>query len=414
MHKATAKVLESAGYGLIATLPVLMVFANRSSPLLLVLAMCGVAGALALDGALPALTRQAVHVLRSPFVRLGGVALAWAGVSLAWSPRPDVSIWALGELAVPLATSIVLALCWRVRPPANWFPLALSAGLCLASLLIVIEMKFGFPLRALYGGRLGAFVENRPTLTVLLLAWPGLLLLNGRLRLLSLSACMVCIAAAVIASYSGAAKLGLIAGTATAALAALRGRLVARLLTAGLIAIVCIQPYFGTLAATLLPDRLLDVTAEAHSRERIAIWQSFEAVVRQRPMTGLGFGTSAVAGQSAAASHVAPERKEMLGASHAHNAPLQVWVELGLPGTALLIWALVFVGRRLETATVHSRIVGSALLASVSAVGMVGHGAWQGWWIAAVGLACALLSIPAQADSTPIRDASGSRNGEFL
>jgi len=37
--------------------------------------------------------------------------------------------------------------------------------------------------------------------------------------------------------------------------------------------------------------------------------------------------------------------------------------------------------------------VGLMTLMAASAIGLVSHGAWQGWWIAAIGLAAALLTL---------------------
>jgi exopolysaccharide production protein ExoQ len=99
----------------------------------------------------------------------------------------------------------------------------------------------------------------------------------------------------------------------------------------------------------------------------------------------------------------------MLGVGHPHNAALQIWVELGAVGAALAFLVFAFLLRsiaRLDAGAAAPRL---ALVAGAGMVALVGHGAWQGWWIACLGLAAVLfrtaseagedLSAPGQAPS---------------
>lgn len=392
--------LERTGHGLLAALPVLMVFANRSSPLVLGLAALLLTASLVRHGLGPTLTRKASALWLSPLGRVGMIALGWAAVSTAWSADHGNSLRALGELLVPLLASMMLAACWQARKPPDWFVPALSVGLCLSGLLIIVEVKLGFPFRNAYRGRLDLYVENRPTITALLLLWP-LLIWPSQRPLATRIAMVAIIAVAVTVSYSGAAKLGLAAGLAASGLAWLLPRHAPRLCIGVLIGLLCIQPFIGTIAGALLPEPLVKATEEAHSRERIAIWQSFGDVARARFASGIGFGASARAGQDPVAGEIASDRREMLDVGHPHDALLQGWVELGLPGAALIASMLVLLCAQLERATKLKRLSGLGLFASASAIGLVGHGAWQGWWVAAIGLACALLALPVRAPAGP-------------
>jgi O-antigen ligase len=66
--------------------------------------------------------------------------------------------------------------------------------------------------------------------------------------------------------------------------------------------------------------------------------------------------------------------------------PLQVWAETGLAGVlvalGLLLWGVVRPLSRLEARRLAPRF---AAFAAILAVALVGHGAWQGWWLALLG-----------------------------
>jgi O-antigen ligase len=76
---------------------------------------------------------------------------------------------------------------------------------------------------------------------------------------------------------------------------------------------------------------------------------------------------------------------------HPHNAALQVWVELGAIGAALAIAVVVLLLRRIAKLPGEMLAVSLALLSAVAAVSLVGHGAWQAWWPAAIAAAIVWL-----------------------
>jgi uncharacterized membrane protein YjjP (DUF1212 family) len=57
--------------------------------------------------------------------------------------------------------------------------------------------------------------------------------------------------------------------------------------------------------------------------------------------------------------------------------------------TSLVLWVL----SSLSGAPPEIRRVGLMTLMSACAIALVSHGAWQGWWISAVTLAAALLTL---------------------
>jgi O-antigen ligase len=79
---------------------------------------------------------------------------------------------------------------------------------------------------------------------------------------------------------------------------------------------------------------------------------------------------------------------------HPHNGPLQLWLELGLPGAALAALAWVFLFRR--AARDERSLVGAATAASAAVYvlfGCVSFGVWQEWWLALGALAAVIAAL---------------------
>ena len=142
-----------------------------------------------------------------------------------------------------------------------------------------------------------------------------------------------------------------------------------------------------------LPPALHSELAGSHSRDRVDIWLSFGAALREAPLVGHGFGSAARLGAAAVAGAVAPAHATYLAVGHPHSAPLQVWVELGAIGAALAIASLFLLVWRMTGWSREARLFGLPLLAAVASVSLVGQGAWQGWWPAAIGASIVLFRL---------------------
>ena len=72
---------------------------------------------------------------------------------------------------------------------------------------------------------------------------------------------------------------------------------------------------------------------------------------------------------------------------HPHNASLQIWLELGIPGA--LLGAVLLAGMCLRAGTLPDRaerVAATGLILSGLVVGNLSFGIWQIWWIAALAL----------------------------
>lgn len=390
-HSISRK-LNVIGHGFIVALPVAMVLANRSSPLFLSCAAIFVTAAhLVASGAtsyLPIIRRMRTGI----FIGLL-VAIAYALLSLTWTIKPEAAILALGEAVIPIFASAFLIVGWRITEPPRWLFKALAVAMLIAAGLVAVELLLDSPLRQIYGGRLGSYVHNRPVVTLLLLLWPVLswAMLCGRekLGLTLLSALTV----VIIISDSEAAKLGLLVAAGTWMLVRAFPKRINHIFVVALLGFIWIQPVFGNIVAEMMPAHLIELTKAGHSRERIEIWQAFGEVAQKHPATGTGFASVAFMKDHSVMAEVDPSLRRPLEMGHPHNAYLQVWVELGLPGVLIMSWLVLWGMGRLSEEPASARRMGLVALLCASAIALVSHGAWQGWWIAALTLVAALFSI---------------------
>jgi len=132
---------------------------------------------------------------------------------------------------------------------------------------------------------------------------------------------------------------------------------------------------------------------------RLYIWQFAAGRIAEKPLQGWGMdGARTIPG----GNQPLPTGGVALGL-HPHNGPLQIWLELGLPGALLAaatLWlAFATAGRlpnRLDRAAACAMLVAALTVASLS------FGIWQSWWVATMGLFAALaggaLGGPARTD----------------
>jgi O-antigen ligase len=385
--------LTSTGYALLALLPLAMWIANRSAPLVLTLAAAAfTAATITADGWRVPL-RRLLDALRSPVGFAISAFLLWSLVTLAWSHRPAQGLRMWGELVLPLLCGLAIAVSHRFRPGVT-VSRALALSLVVASVLIIVELGSGLSQRIMLGvGKQYGFVFNRPALTCLFLAGavlPGLWSRAGIskhdrfLAWLSSGSVVVAVIAMIFVSDSGAAKLGLAILVAVWAVAQFLPRLALWAVMLGFALTMALSPVIGRLTDAAFPPSLYKELQEAHSRERVDIWLSFGEAILARPLLGSGFGTSAALDSHPVALRVSEAHRPMLAVGHPHSAPIQAWVETGAPGAAILafagmacLWRL----RRLPAGRLAPRL---ALFAAGFGVASVAHGAWQGWWIAAL------------------------------
>ena len=377
--------LSGVAFLLVAfVLPLLMVAANRSSIAVFVSAAAWALLASLLGNQGRAALARLGGLLATPEALAVMLFVAWSLVSIAWSPDIAGSLFAVGEALLPVGALLVLLVTLADRPP-RWLPVVALAGIGLTLVGLPFELRDGLRLRHILSDRVFSYSLNRAMVVALLLALPCIgLLLRWKRPLVALAA-LLALAVVTLISDSGSSVLGLIAALAAYAFARLAPRLAVGFGLACALFALFGAPLMGDVASHLIPERAVMAIEDSHAVERIGIWQSFGEVARLRPWHGVGFDASAKLADSAVADEIPPQYRASLSWGHPHNAFLQIWVELGIPGVVLAAICLFFLFRALVQQPDEEIAIRLAAIAAVLAIAIESHGAWQGWWFAGIG-----------------------------
>jgi O-antigen ligase len=242
---------------------------------------------------------------------------------------------------------------------------------------------------------------NRSAAVFAILCFPAALAaqrrFGWRIALLLLAATL----ALSVAVQGHKAALSVAIGVGVLAAGLLLGRRLIPLVAAGAVVLIVTAPLQpAVLAVVPGPWTTSETPSVTH---RILIWQFVSDHVRERPLLGWGLNTSRVM----PGGKLGPMEGTELLPLHPHNAPLQLWLELGGIG-ALIAAAGVAAGvlslRRLFRTPPEIGLA-AAGVAAAGLAAAVGYGAWQGWWISTLWLAAAAIVAvaPAADQSVPVR-----------
>lgn len=383
------------GHGLLAATPLAMWAATRSAPLVLCLAaLAFVVAGLARRGA-AGLWDAAAAILLSPI----GLALLafvlWALASTGWSHQPLAGLRMWGEFVLPPAAGLAIAASGAFAPSRR-FTRALALTVLLAACLLGYEFLTGFAERRwlAIGDRQQSFYFNRAVLTCLILGLPVVdRLWREGLRFERALACLLGLVVTILVfvSDSEAAKLGLVVMAVARLGFAVAPRLALAVIAAAFLATMVLAPVIGPALEARVPASLKSRLQPSHE-VRIDIWESFGEAAMLRPLSGFGFNASATLQDNPVAQGVSPPRRAMLAIGHPHSAPLQAWVDTGAVGAGVLALAGLLLLGRLRRLPPARAAMPVAFFAGAFAIGVVAHGAWQGWWIAVLTLAALLFS----------------------
>ena len=382
-------------------LPVLALASKGAAPLAVVAGLC----ALGLAAPRGLVAWREVRGLALIFAAL----LAWGLVSSLWAVEPARSIVVALRLAGMFAAGLALmAAAGEVARPERLM-LCLAAGLTVALALALAQYASDGALTAPLARRGFAepalnHVENGFGLVVLPLIAALFLRRRG-----GLAVPLAVVTVAVICLLVGdAARIAFAVGVVGAALFYFRREAVARL--AAILSVVLI------LAAPLVFPPLAGIAAIRHDAQefkfsawhRLEIWSFVGGRIGERPLLGWGLDASrAIPG----GSEMTPEHRQWLPL-HPHNAPLQLWLELGAPGAVL--FALFAARLWLALGAVawprlYAAAAGGSLVAGL-VVALGSYGIWQEWLIGSEFLTLFVILAMARIAAHPMPE---TRNGSI-
>ena len=141
-------------------------------------------------------------------------------------------------------------------------------------------------------------------------------------------------------------------------------------------------------AQVVTPDRAEQLLAGVRPSaiHRIYTWEFTADRIAEHPFVGWGLDSSrAIPGGQELVVQDGPALS-----LHPHNAGLQIWLELGLPGAVILAALLLVIGRGLAGLPRPAMAPAAAAFAAAFVFASLSFGIWQNWWVAALGLTAVL------------------------
>lgn len=350
----------------------------------------GFAPAVALAGLLTALSVRIRTEDRALLLALF-TALVWACASAFWSPwRPaDLDEQTGLKLVFMLALYGCAVSAARAVPEAR-LPRLLSGLATAAGVLALFLLFEALTSAAGYKVLLGLIGQAvRPDYAIknvaqglyvlTLLAPPALAAVSGRTRwILGLVLGAGIIGPALVFGYDApllALACAILAAGLVLGLPSLGPRLLAGLSAGGFL----LAPVLAKGAFALgLDERIAPFLSESWL-QRLGYWGKAVDWIWARPLPGWGLDASRAFGPGIQL--------------HPHNAPLQIWMELGLIGAvaAAIVWASIFSGLSRPVRT-PAAAAATATAVAYLIFGAVSFGVWQEWWLA-LGALSALACI---------------------
>lgn len=353
-----------------------------------------------------------LRLVRNPLVWLGAALTLWAAITLFWTPEPhpiDVP-----RAAIVPVMGLLLVAAVRALPQADAQRLTrivvISAFVMLALLGLEVLSK-GALLRlvvqtpdVIAPGQVSPVVEHaaRGAAVIAPLVYVYAYLIatrSGRARtalLFIVAALLVCKATSMDAAWVAILAGGIAFGVAYyAPRAALIG------LFGGLMVYAALAPAISATVLTLDGIDNLAAPGMSGTYSRIGIWQEAARRIAEHPFIGHGFDATRVLG---AHTGLIPGTPWPALPLHTHNAFLQVWLELGVVGIALVVAMLAAALRALWPLAARplALAVVLATLTSTAVVALISFGIWQHWWLATWMLAAALLQLALRIPLRPL------------
>lgn len=347
---------------------------------------------------------------------------ALASLSALWSAEPGEALeraMKLGLVMIPGALLIGNLAATPELPGNRRFWILPVVTLC-GGFLVWTEIRFNYPLFRLFHGlsqtdNVQRYEMNRTMVATVLLA---LALLPGLVTWLQQTALGAWQRRGVVALFllamipplavaeSQSAQIGFLAGLLVFFFFPVRCRVAWAALAALIILGLLSAPWVSIALFVHIPhEQIAHQTQEeqnglwlwlsqANVLPRMELWDFVSRYILQHhPLIGGGIE----------ATRMVPafDNKELyqpgLTLLHPHNAVLQIWMEFGAAGIVLTSAAVAWLMRRLyQCEDLVVRRGGLATLTGFLAVGVVGYGLWQGWWLGLILLAAALIAPAAR------------------
>jgi hypothetical protein len=372
-----AALLRRLGFAiLVLGVPVAALMMRRATVIFVPIGVVLLVLAALLDGAGAGFAKRLKAAFQSQAGLAAGLAVAWAALSIAWTPFPDSAIEKIVNVLgmVAIAAAAVASLPERMRA-ANLYLVPIGVAVA-----VIVALALGLTVLRRYVGADAEGDSLERGLVILTVAvWPAVAWLVSRARPILALVLLVAVAAAVLGGGSRAAALALAVGAIVYGLGAWRQRLsiavTATIMAAALVLApivpFLVRPFLKYFGGPLYPG----ATA-------LRVWSEVMSSAPIKLITGYGLDTSLRSRFTGQLPVTAPQA-----------LPFEIWYELGLVGALAAAAALFFATRSL--ATNNQVLVPGQLAAFAAAFALASTGAAsaQAWWLTA--LAAVLVTFVA-------------------
>ena len=329
-----------------------------------------------------------------------GCLLFWGTASALWSVDLRRGLVMAARLAGLFAAGLALAAAANCIKAPRRLTLLLLGGFVLGVAMAAAELASDGALSAPFTERAYQAARlNRASVSfaILLLPITAALVRDGPAIYPLLFATVT--AGMIFALAGTAAKAALIAGLPVGVLLYLaRGRVAHAAAVVSVLVIITAPLTFARFQRIpALPE-----TADAiklSAGHRLLIWSFAGDRIAERPLAGWGLDSA----------RAIPRGKDLIrpGQSwmplHPHNAALQLWLELGVPGAVLfaLVIALLWMAlARADWPRLYCAAAGASLTIALIA-SFAAYGIWQEWWLGTLGISLFLILVMARVERPP-------------
>ena len=341
--------------------------------------------------------------LRSPLLIVLTLILLWGAISALWALDPVAALHRAGTLALlaVAAVTVLAATDHLLDEERRVVRRSAVFGLIFGCALLAIEITAGLPFNSALRDStewIKPTILNGALSISAILAWPAALIVRQDKGPWLAIVLMLLVVFVLVLGESNSARVAFGLAVVITALTlhwpAIASRAVIVIVVAGI------------LTAPLLPGNILEPErwseTLSHTTDsvihRFHIWHFSAERIAEKPIAGWGLDTSRII----PGGEVEVIHKGARMQLHPHNAALQIWLELGIPGalglTAIVLIALLsarYLPREAQAASFATTIA-ALTIASLS------FGIWQHWWLATLALAAVSVKIAVDDAEPPL------------
>ena len=335
-------------------------------------------------------------IVRSPLALILGGLLAWSLVTAAWALEPFGSLDLWARFAVISLVGLVLLACARNLGAQGHGAIekALMIGGATFLVLLAVEIVTDVAMTRMLRGLLAdadnvrMVMISRGTMIFAIFFWPCAYAIWRNINSAAAVAFGLATGAALYFSPSSTALLAICVAGCVFAIVCYRPKPAITVLGVFVVVSVAVAPILTTYVIS--PEQVTSTFGDLprNWQHRLYIWQFATEKIAERPIFGWGLDASRdIAGGSQVVANIAPAMP-----LHPHNAALQLWLELGVPGVAIVVVLLgnLFKGLAGSSLPPARIAVVAAMASAYLVIANIGFGLWQNWWLAVAWLMAAI------------------------